>query len=264
MPELPDVESFRRYLNRTSLHQRIAGVSVRSAKILRGITPQRLARRLVSHDLRSTQRQGKWLFAKVDASGWLALHFGMTAFLRYTRHLQRPLPHDRLLIRFTNGAQLAFDDQRLFGRITFAGDLKTFITQQRLGPDALTIDWREFQERLANKRQAIKSVLMDQTVLAGIGNLYADEILFQSRIHPLARTDALPEQRLRAVYITMRQILKEALKRQANPTRFPRTWLFGNRMKKGRCPRCGGPLTRLRSAQRSAYFCPRCQRLSRR
>jgi len=260
MPELPDVERFRRYFNRTALHQRITDVLVHSPKILRRVTRRTLKGRLVGRCMISTQRHGKWLLGVLDDRGVLALHFGMTAFLRYGRTGQVDGGHVRLSIHFSKGAQLAFDDQRLFGRVMVADDPAAFIAQQRLGPDALSMTWQEFHERLAHKRGIIKSVLMDQTVLAGIGNLYADEILFQGRVHPLARTDRLGDRRLRSLHGIMCQVLREAIRRQSDPHRFPGSWLFRHRVKDAKCPRCGGPLMRIRSAQRSAYFCPRCQR----
>jgi formamidopyrimidine-DNA glycosylase len=262
MPELPDVEGFRRYLARTALQQPIKEAVVHTQKSLHGITPLQFEARLAGQRLTGTQRHGKWLLAELDNRGALALHFGMTAFLRYHRTGTAEHRHDRVTLRFTNGAQLAFNDQRLFGRVSVVDDAKRFIRQQRLGPDALTVTRKQFREVAGKRRGSLKAFLMDQRAHAGIGNLYADEILFQARLHPLARTDRLSEHMIQTLYRIMRRVLRTAIRRNADSKRFPQAWLFRHRVKAGTCPRCGGPLRHIRAGQRTTIFCPRCQRWS--
>src|SRR5437667_12793356 len=127
MPELPDVETFKRYLDRTSLHQRISGVDVRSAYVLKGIPGSELARRLKGRRFESSRRHGKHLFVRANGDLWLRLHFGMTGSLQYFRHKEdAPKPasaeasagrHTRVLFVFANAHRLAFEDQRKFGEI---------------------------------------------------------------------------------------------------------------------------------------------------
>src|SRR6266480_6721698 len=115
MPELPDVEIFKRYLNATSLHQRIANVDVRSAYVLKGVSVRELERRLKRRRFESTRRHGKHLFVRADGDFWLRLHFGMTGSLRYFKHEEQAPTHVRVLFVFSNNYRLAFDDQRKFG-----------------------------------------------------------------------------------------------------------------------------------------------------
>src|SRR5438094_4670493 len=124
MPELPDVETFKRYFDATSLHQRIDNVDVRDAYILKGVSAYELARRLKGRRFESTYRHGKHLFVRADHDLWLRLHFGMTGSLRYFKHEeQAPPPHSRVLFVFANNHRLAFDDQRKFGQIGLIQDV---------------------------------------------------------------------------------------------------------------------------------------------
>src|SRR5436853_2668253 len=139
MPELPDVETFRRYLNATSLHQRIIGVDVRSAYVLKGVSGRELARQLKGHRFESSSRHGKHLFVRTDHDLWLRLHFGMTGSLRYFKHEEQAPRHTRVLFVFGNAHRLAFEDQRKFGEIGLIEDVNEFLKQRALGPDALDI-----------------------------------------------------------------------------------------------------------------------------
>jgi formamidopyrimidine-DNA glycosylase len=259
MPELPDVEVFRRYLEANGLRRRIVNVTVGSRKVLLRATPQSLSRQLVRRHLLATSRHGKWLFADTRA-GWLVFHFGMTGFLQLYRDGEQPPRHMRVRVDFADRTHLAFGDLRQFGRVSFVADPAQFIRQQRLGPDALTVRWRQFRGCLTGRRGNIKAGLMDQCVLAGLGNLYVDELLFQARVHPLTRIDELGNAGLRRLYVNMRQVLKGAIRSQVDARRMPRYWLLPRRDKGGTCPRCGGRLQRLRVGQRTTVVCPRCQR----
>src|SRR6266481_2913095 len=117
MPELPDVETFKRYLDATSLHERITGVDVRSAYVLKGVSARELQRRLKGRCFESSRRHGKHLFVRADGDLWLRLHFGMTGSLKYFKHKKQAPRHTRLLFAFANAHCLAFKDQRKFGEI---------------------------------------------------------------------------------------------------------------------------------------------------
>src|SRR5205809_7932038 len=147
MPELPDVETFKRYFDATSLHQRIGHVDVRDSYILKGISARELARGLKGRRFESSRRHGKHLFVRADGDLWLRLHFGMTGSLHYFKHEERaPKPasaeasagrHTRVLFLFANGQRLAFEDQRKFGEVGLVGDVDQFLKNRALGPDAL-------------------------------------------------------------------------------------------------------------------------------
>jgi formamidopyrimidine-DNA glycosylase len=264
MPELPDVENYRRFLQRHGLHKKIQGVQVGSGKVLKGVSGPALARMLEGHALQGARRHGKHLLAALDDGRWLAFHFGMTGLFAHFRDDEQDPKHDRLRLDFAGGEHLAFVNQRLLGRVEVVEDADQFISAKKLGPDALSVDEETFCRRLRAKRGEIKPALMDQGLFAGIGNIYSDEILYQAKIHPrapIADLDGLARKRL---YRQMRRVLEMAVERGAGAEdlerRVPRTWLLPHRNKGAACPRCGNKITTLKVQSRTAYFCPGCQR----
>jgi len=263
MPELPDVENFKRYLDATGLHKRIGHIALGSEKILHGITPQKLAAGLSGHELSRTRRHGKHLFAELDDGPWLMLHFGMTGYLAYFKHLADDPEHDRLRLDFDNGYHLAFVNQRLFGEVGLVGDPTDFVKEEGLGPDALSLDEETLRDLLAGRRGQIKSALMDQSLIAGIGNVYSDEILFQSGVHPRTQVSTLGSGALHTLYETMVCVLRTAIDKgagsQALIDQLPGGWLLPHRQDGATCPRCGGEICSAKAAGRHAYYCPACQ-----
>ena len=268
MPELPEVELFKRHLDRTALGRTIRRVVAKDARIVKP-SPARLAASLAGARLRASRRHGKYLFVSVGKPGWLMLHFGMNGSLRhFVKEADEP-PFDRLRFDFADGHHLAYVNPRRIGRVELVAGPEQFIAAERLGPDALDPRLRpgEFARAVAARRRDIKSVLMDQSVVAGIGNIYSDEILFQARLHPRARADRLDEAVLRRLFGKLRSVLRTAIRRGAGSEqafeRLPRSFLLPERRKGGRCPRCGGAVAAARFGGRTAYFCPRCQKARR-
>ena len=259
MPELPDVETFKRYLDATSLHQRINDVDVQSAGLLKGVSGREFARRLKRRRFESSCRYGKHLFVRVDGDVWLRLHFGMTGFLRYFKGEEKAPPHTRVLFVFEKDHRLAFDDQRKFGEIGLIKDVDEFLKKRSLGPDALDVDFSGFKEMLGRHRGAVKSILMNQKLIAGIGNIYADEILFHAHIHPATETARLNDKTLRQLFRAMRHVLQKAIEYRADVDRMPKSWFLPHREKGGKCPRCGRELKSSRIGGRTAWFCTYCQ-----
>jgi len=260
MPELPDVETFRRYLNATSLHQRIIGVDVRSAYILKGVSARELVRRLKGRCFESSRRHGKHLFVRADGDLWLRLHFGMTGSLQYLKH-QEPAPrHTRVLFAFANAHCLAFEDQRKFGEVGLLKDVDEFLKKRALGPDALDVSLSRLTEIFGKHRGAVKSILLNQKLIAGIGNIYADEILFRARIHPATEAARLSDKKVGKLFRATRYILKKAIEAKADMELMPKSWLLPHRGKGGRCPRCRRGLRSATTGGRTAWFCPHCQK----
>jgi formamidopyrimidine-DNA glycosylase len=260
MPELPDVETFKRYLDRTSLHQRITGVDVRSAYVLKGVSMDELARRLKGRCFESSCRHGKHLFVRVDGDLWLRLHFGMTGSLRYFKDEEQAPRHTRVIFVFANTHCLAFEDQRKFGEIGLVEDVDEYLRKRDLGPDALDIRLSQFRELLRTDRGAVKTILLNQKLIAGIGNIYADEILFHARIHPAAEIGRLDEKNVEKLFRATRYILKKAIDAKADADLMPKAWLLPHRGKGGKCPRCGRELKSATIGGRTAWFCTHCQR----
>jgi formamidopyrimidine-DNA glycosylase len=258
MPELPDVETFRRYLDATALHQRLVDVRVRSRRLLTGVSARRLQQALKGARFEVTGRHGKYLFAHTDRDAVLVLHFGMTGYLEYEKD-RRPGAHDRVLFDFDNGYTLAYVCQRLLGKVALTKSVADFVEMNHLGPDALRVDRDDFAALLAGSRAAVKSCLMNQGLIAGIGNIYSDEVLFHSRLAPLRKGGALSAREAGQLYRWMRRVLNKAVEHQADPTRMPSSWLLPHRDEGGSCPRCGGKIQRTKVGGRSALWCPACQ-----
>jgi formamidopyrimidine-DNA glycosylase len=260
MPELPDVETFKRYLNATSLHQRISEIDVRSAYVLKGVSAPELARQLKGRSFESSRRHGKHLFVRADADLWLRLHFGMTGSLQYFKDDEQPPRHTRVLFAFANAHCLAFDDQRKFGEVGLLKDVEEFLKKRALGPDALDISLPQFKEIFGKHRGAVKTILLNQKLIAGIGNIYADEILFRARIHPATQVSALKEKTVAKLFRATRDILQKAIDAKADMDRMPKSWLLPHRGKGRKCRRCGRQLKSATIGGRTAWFCTHCQR----
>lgn len=259
MPELPEVEVFKKYLDATSLNQTIRKVEVHSGKILRNISIEKLRKSLEGRSLKSTKRHGKYLFANLSDGNWLLFHFGMTGYLKHSRN-ENNLPYSRVIIGFTNGSKLVYIDQRLFGQVGLVKDVERYINSKKLGPDALELDTRTFKNILLKSKGSIKSVFMNQKLIAGVGNIYADEILFQSGIHPLNRVEQLDQDDIKILFRKMKKVLQTAIKHWADYEQFPDSYLIKRRSKKGKCPRCNTSLEQIKVTGRTTYYCPRCQR----
>lgn len=263
MPELPDVELYRRRLERHGLHRRIEAVEVGDTRLLANITGKALSAALAGHAFEETRRHGKHLLVRLDDGHWLTLHFGMTGDLQpFAPSLEGAPDYNQLRLDFDRGA-LAYVSRRKLGRIGLVEDAEAFLRAEALGPDALEVSEDTFLERLGGRRGGVKAALTDQSLFAGIGNLYADEILFQARLHPKTKLSALNRSERRALYHAMRKVLTAAVEAEAGSERLldrlPDDFLLPHRDAGQSCPRCGGPLKSLQVGGRRSTFCPRCQ-----
>jgi formamidopyrimidine-DNA glycosylase len=260
MPELPDVETFKRYLDATSLHQRIEDVDVRKTYVLKETSPRELTRKLKGRRFESSRRHGKHLFVRADEDVWLRLHFGMTGSLQYFKNEEQAPRHARVLFAFANNHRLAFDDQRQFGQVGLLKDVDEFLKKRALGPDALDLDLGEFGKILRKRRGAVKSILMNQQLIAGIGNIYADEILFRVRMHPATEISRLGNKGITKLFRATLYILEKAISAKADANQMPKSWLLPHRGKGGKCPRCRRKLKSAKIGGRTAWFCAHCQK----
>jgi formamidopyrimidine-DNA glycosylase len=258
MPELPDVETFKRYVDSTALHTPITEVKIKSAAILDG-DPDQFKHTVEDLSFHDTKRHGKYLFVDIEES-WICFHFGMTGYFRYYKTGENDLTHDRLLFTFSNEYHLAYVCMRKFGTVTLTPDMQSFIENKSLGPDSLHLDFSSFSSILEGRRGYIKPTLMNQHILAGIGNIYSDEILFQAGIHPQTTVNRLNEGQLHIIWEKMQEILKTAIDCQADPQRLPNSYLIPHRHKGGKCPKGPHDLERITVSGRTAYFCPHHQK----
>jgi len=261
MPELPDVETFRRYVDATSRHQRITAVDLDATRMLKAARAEEIRAALTGGRFEATARRGKFLFVAIDDGPWLVLHFGMTGLLTYFKADGAAPSHTRLLVHFEGGYRLAGVWRRRLGRIDLAHDPNDFAVTNGLGPDAFApeLGRDELGAMLAERRGGLKSALMDQGFIAGIGNVYSDEILFQAGLMPDRAAAELAGDELDALHRALRHVLETAIDRQADPDRLPSSWLLPHREEGARCPRCGGELAHRRIAGRTSWYCPRCQ-----
>lgn len=260
MPELPEVETFKRYLERTSLHQRITGVEVRDAYVLKHVSARALTRRLKGRRFENSYRHGKHLFVRASDELWLRLHFGMTGSLEYLKHDEAAPKTARVIFRFAGNCGLAFDDQRKFGEIELIKNVDEFLQKRGIGPDALHLDLSEYQRIFRMHRGAVKAILLNQKLMSGIGNLYADEILFRACVHPATEAARSSDKHLRRLFRATRYVLEKAIALKTDFNRLPKSWLLTHRGKRGKCPRCGRALKSATIGGRTSWFCTHCQR----
>ena len=267
MPELPDVENFKRYLDRRVRNKKIAHVEVSaSRRMLEHVSGRQLARALTRHKITRSRRHGKHLFARIDKGPWLTFHFGMTGYFDYFKKPEDDPKHDHLRLDFRKNGHLAFVDPRKFGKLGLVNSPDDLIAAQKLGPDALgkKLTAKKFRALMSKRQGEVKAALMDQSLIAGIGNVYSDEILFQARLHPKTPVEKLDARQIGKLHSAMRRVLKMAIRKGAGSDelfeRAPASYLLRHREDGAKCPRCGGKVRTLKAAGRTAYYCPKCQK----
>jgi formamidopyrimidine-DNA glycosylase len=260
VPELPDVEGFRRVLESCAKGRVIRRVDVLDTGVLHGVGAKGLREALEGRRFTEPHRHGKWLLARTGDGPTLMLHFGMTGLLLCCAPGDPPDAHDRVLFTLAGGRrQLRYRDQRKLQGLWLADDDPGVARLlERQGPDALAVDREEFDAALAARRGSVKSALTDQSVLAGLGNLLADEILWRAGLRPDTPARALTRADRRRLHAHMRRTQRAAVPAGCVPPRD--SWLTGHRDDPHPvCPRCGGHLRRTRTAGRATVWCPRCQ-----
>jgi formamidopyrimidine-DNA glycosylase len=240
-------------------------VVVSDARILGELPAEAFTARLTGNRFEDSRRHGKHLLVRLRRDGWLTLHFGMTGGLVCFRDEADDPPYDRVRFDFEGGRHLAYVNRRMLGRVGLADDAEKFIRAEELGPDALdpAFDLEAFERAIAGRRRDLKAVLMDQTLIAGIGNIYAGEILFQARLHPKTPVTALDHRQRAELFAQIKAVLQTAIACGAGAEQFlerlPTDYLLPHRDQSGKCPRCGAPIATLKAGGRTSYFCPRCQ-----
>lgn len=261
MPELADVEGFRRVLAQHAVGREIRHVHSPIPEILRNTSPQGLGRALDGHHFEEPRRHGKWLIAPVEGR-LLVLHFGMTSELAWTDDAEDRDSHDAVLFETERGT-LRYRTQRKFGGVWLARDDPAALEEitGALGPDAASIEVEAFVARLSGRRGQIKSALMDQSLIAGLGNELSDEILWRAGIAPDAAVGSLGEKDLVHLHERMREVLEGSIPHGRIPEQ--EGWLEAHRHDpEARCPRCGHALERREVSGRTGICCPSCQKRS--
>ncbi len=282
MPELPEVETIRRGLETLVSGRRVIRVAILDERAVRRQPggAQAFRERLTGRTLLAPLRRGKYLWFPLEAAGdpgprdALLCHLGMSGQFRVDdagASLQR---HTRVILSLADGRELRFLDQRLFGglQISEAGaELPVEVAHIGLDPFDPAFDPRDAGARLRARRSSLKRSLLDQTLVSGIGNIYADETLWRARRHPETPAARLRPSEASGLYLTARQVMAEAL--EAGGTSFDALYVrvngesgyFGRHLdvygRAGQpCPRCGAAIVRVAFMNRSSHLCPRCQR----
>jgi formamidopyrimidine-DNA glycosylase len=272
MPELPEVETIAESLRRAAegglplVGETLLGATLRWPRHIAQPGPAEFASRVQGQRVRGVGRRGKFLTLDLDRDT-LLIHLRMSGDLRMTPSGAPLEKHDLTLLHTAAGHDLRFNDPRRFGRVWLLEDPQAVLG--RLGPEPLEAGFTAaaFAEQLARHRRQLKPLLLDQTFLAGVGNIYADEALHRARLHPLRRSDRVSPQEAHRLWRGLRAALRSGLHHHgASIDWVYRGGGFQNHFRvyarTGEpCPVCATPIRRIRVGQRSTHFCPSCQPL---
>jgi formamidopyrimidine-DNA glycosylase len=280
MPELPEVETIRRDLEKEVAGKKIKEVEATGLRSIRRHKNKKdFTSRLEGRKVMGIQRKGKYLLMKLEGvpAEVLVIHLGMSGQLLRAKSAKEALPkHTHVVVRFTQGGELRYVDPRTFGElfVTAVDDLEDAVPElAHLGFDPLedVMSWNRFGELLHAKRARLKPLLMDQKFLAGIGNMYADEILWAAGLRYDRSSDSLSSQEVRRLYRAMVETLQEAIKHRGSSLAdeqyrdlFGEVGDFQSQHKvydrEGEaCRRCRSPIVRVKWQGRSTFLCEQCQ-----
>jgi len=275
MPELPEVEHVVRGLRRAVLGQRILAVDVNLPRLLSGVSSRTFKRKLRGARIDAINRRGKYILVELDSLDVLLVHLRMTGKFLCVGSEQELPPYPHVVFYLDDDRRLVFSDMRQFGRMRLLAmkKLPTLPQIEALAPEPFTDDFsfEYFWQTLSKSRRSLKQLLLDQTRILGLGNIYASEALFLARISPLKASDKLSKARALNLHQAIRDILQEAI--DAGSTlridltdgegRYfgttERFWRVYERVGEP-CVNCGTKIRRVVQGGRSTYYCPRCQR----
>jgi formamidopyrimidine-DNA glycosylase len=268
MPELPEVETTVRGLERVLQGRRIARVEARRPDLRRAL-PVDLGQRLTGARVVGLRRRAKYGLVDTDRGDTLVFHLGMSGKWRIDpSHIEK---HDHFIIETEEGHRLALNDARRFGSLDLiaTAELDNWPAMKALGPEPLDLDARELKKRLAGRTAAIKLLLLDQRIAAGLGNIYVCEALFRAGIHPKRPGGSISLERLLRLVEAIREVLDEAIAAGGSTLRdfaspdgelgyFPKSFAVYDR--EGQACLCGGTVKRVVQGGRSTFYCSKCQR----
>ncbi len=277
MPELPEVETIRRGLKNATLNKKFIKIKVNLPRLIKIPKSNEFKNRLKDSFVKDITRRGKYISFLLNTTDYLIIHLGMSGRLIY-QGKKLPLfktdeKHNHLFFFFEDGSKMIYHDVRQFGKIWLLKKDEKLSCIETLGFEPLEYHFtlKEFYLMLQRNKRSIKSLLMDQKSIAGIGNIYANEILFHSGIHPLRKAHSLKKNEAKRVYFSIRDILSKAIElrgttmidesyrdSQGNKGEYGKIIMVYGK-KGGICPFCGQPLEVIRIENRSTFMCSACQ-----
>ena len=268
MPELPEVETTVRGLERVLKGRRIRSVEARRADLRRSF-PKDLGQRLTGAKVTSLDRRAKYGLIHTDRDDTMIFHLGMSGSWRIDHSTLEK--HDHLLLETDEGKRLALNDPRRFGSVDLVptDELAEWPAFKALGPEPFDLDARDLRKRLRDRTAAIKLLLGDQRIVAGLGNIYVCEALHRAGIHPKRPGGSVSQERLRKLTIAIREVLNEAIAAGGSTLKdfispdgelgyFSKDFAVYDR--EGKPCSCGGTVRRIVQGGRSTFYCPKCQR----
>jgi formamidopyrimidine-DNA glycosylase len=276
MPELPEVETVRRSIEPALLGRRITGLTVGTFPgVLGGMEPDLAAALLIDRRVTAIRRRGKYLLFDLDDGSGIEIHLRMTGHLELANAADAPIRFQHLTLHFDGDQDLRFADQRKFGRVIVHAGNPELGLKTKLGPEPLSPQFTSsmLANILAKRSAPIKSALLDQKAIAGIGNIYADEALFLSSVHPLRPARSLTTDEVKRLHRNIRKVLNSGLDHRGTSFSSYRDGngeagenqqhlhVYGRGRSGGACPKCGHPLAHLVISARTSHFCPNCQKL---
>lgn len=266
MPELPEVETIKRELEKVVLGKRITGVVIHNPRVIRQPSPEKFKKELTGLSIKHILRKAKLLIIELSNGRALAIHLKMTGQLVY--------PGDgraaRVSFRLSDGKTLDFNDRRLFAELRLLDDWRELKFIKGLGPEPFDVSPAQFKKMLDARKTKIKPLLMDQTFISGVGNLYAAEALFRARIDPAKSASSLSESQKESLLKEIKDTLDEAIRCKGSSidqyvrlTGEPGGYVKHHKVygREGKpCLVCKAPVKRIALGGRGTYFCPRCQK----
>ncbi|MFH1338696.1 MAG: bifunctional DNA-formamidopyrimidine glycosylase/DNA-(apurinic or apyrimidinic site) lyase [Candidatus Omnitrophota bacterium] len=266
MPELPEVETIKRELEKAVLDKKITEVVINNPKVIKEPKKEVFLKGVRNATIKKVLRKGKLLILELSSGKSLTIHLKMTGQLIYPGDARQ----SRVSFKLSDNKWLDFNDRRLLGELRLVNDWTSLGFVKELGPEPFDLNVDKFKRMLADKNTQIKPLLMDQTFIAGVGNLYAAEALFRAGIHPQRRASALAAGEKEALFKEINAVLKEAIKYKGSSVDqyVQLSGKAGDYVQHHKvydrqgepCFVCKTPIKRIALGGRGTYFCPKCQK----
>ncbi|MCK9614013.1 MAG: DNA-formamidopyrimidine glycosylase [Candidatus Omnitrophica bacterium] len=266
MPELPEVETIKRELEKAVLGKKITKVSVINPKVIKEPSPKEFQKEIAGATIKNILRKAKLLIIELSNGKFLAIHLKMTGQLIYPGKGSKLT---RVIFSLSSGKDLDFNDGRLFAELRLVDDWQKLKFIQSLGPEPFDLSCEHFKKMLASKKTKIKPLLLDQTFISGVGNIYANEALFRAKINPGRPANSLSQKEKELLFNELKETLKEAIAHKGSSVDqyvqlsgedggYAKYHKVYDREKKP-CLKCKIPIQRISLGGRGTYFCPHCQ-----